>query len=242
MKFKNWLQKIEESKFRPKNIDVGNLAIGRIGPMGTFGQTDSPSIGSRAVSGLLGGIGKSLRQELGSLGAEAPYNLLPPVEWKENFIDGISLPLQLPYINGKEVPGIKVSRSASYGADRTTLVNVMTFFQGKNPFEDPRVRKPNELAEDNNKFDLVNLQEKNELSIFIAKKFTLALAKLIMMHKNFDKTKFYDFENPKVTQYIKNNQLVCVFTYQKLKNLPKDVEQEDYTGTENPEETKEENK
>jgi hypothetical protein len=237
MEFKNWLQKIEEAKFRPKNIDIGNLAIGRIGPMGTFGQTDSPSLASRAASGLLSGIGKSLRQELGSLGADAPYNLLPPVEWKETFIDGISLPLQLPYIGGKEVPGIKVSKSASYGSDRTTLINVMNFFQGNNPLQDPRVRKTNELSKDDNKFDLANLE--NELNVFVAKKFTLSLAKLVMMHKNYDKTRYYDFENPKVTQYIKNNQLVCVFTYQKIKNLPSDVDQNDYTGTEDPREKEE---
>lgn len=239
MEFKNWLAKIEEAKFRPKDIDIGNLAIGRIGPMGTFGQTDSPSLASRAASGLLSGIGKSLRQELGSLGAEAPYNLLPPIQWKETFIDGISLPLQLPSMGNKEVPGIKVSKSASYGSDRTTLINAMNFFQGKNPLQDPRVRKTNELSQDDSKFDLANLE--NELSVFVAKKFTLALAKLAMMHKNYEKTKYYDFENPKVTQYIKGNQLVCVFTYQKIKNLPRDMDQEDYTGAENPQD-KEENK
>ena len=58
MEFKEWL-KNEVAKARPKNIDISNLAIGRIGPMGTFGQETGQSVPSWATASTLGSMGKS---------------------------------------------------------------------------------------------------------------------------------------------------------------------------------------
>jgi hypothetical protein len=231
MNFKEWLIKNEVAKARPKNIDISNLAIGRIGPMGTYGQDDIPSIPAWATASGLGAIGQSMRQEIGSLGSDAAARLLPLASLKDIHREGMELPLQIPVIDGKEM--FSVARSS----EKLVMSKILASIRG-NPLENNNIRKTNETNPNMpGKFELVNQSDKDQGKVQSAKIFTEGLIKVIILYK-MTNTKtvtgsplstVYDVQNPQVaSRYYRNNHLGLVLNYTKLKNVSGDQEN-DYT-------------
>ena len=237
MEFKKWLQN-EVAKARPKNIDIGNLAIGRIGPMGTFGQDTRQSIPAWAAASAFGAMGKSLRQELGSLGLDPAHNLLPLSSLKDTHKEGMELPLQIPTIYGQKNPMFNVARSSDKLVLSAIVANIKV-----NPLESPLVRKPKETKpEMQGKFELVSYKDEDQGKVELAKKFTEGLIKIILLYKlTYDLytvtkvplARIYDVQNPQVASkyYTPDNQLGLVLSYKRLQNVPDDVDN-DYTAQE----------
>lgn len=237
MEFKEWL-KNEVAKARPKNIDISNLAIGRIGPMGTFGQETGQSIPAWATASTLGSMGKSLRQKLGSLGSDPAHQLLPLASLKDVYRDGMELPLQIPVLNGKEI--FTIARSSDKLVFSSILSNLKSPTGSTNPAENTNVRKFGEInPEMPGKFELVNQTDQDQGKVEKAKKFTEGLIKVMMLYKMMSmKTKMgksladiYDINNPQVSsRYYKNNHLGIMLSYKRLEYSP-EGEENDYTQT-----------
>lgn len=235
MNFKSWLIKNEVAKARPKSIDVSNLAIGRIGPMGTYGQEDIPSIPAWATASALGAMGKSMRQELGSLGTEPAARLLPLASLTDVYRKGMELPLQIPFVNGKEE--FNIARSS----DKLVISTIFAKIKNGNPLIDGRVRKPREINTNMpGKFELVANDDKDQNKVDLAKKFTEGLIKVMLMYEMIESrtttgislNKIYDIENPQVvSKYFSNKySLAIILSYNKLQNAMTDAEN-DYTAT-----------
>jgi|688.fasta_scaffold254350_4 hypothetical protein len=233
MNFKEWL-KTEVVKARPKNIDISNLAIGRIGPAGTFGQDDPQSTASWAAASTLGALGQGIRMGLGSLGQDAHHRLIPLSMLKDVYRDGMELPLQIPSLDGQQYE-FNIARSS----DKLVISSILQNIKG-NPIENPKVRKPKETnPEMPNKFQLVDPDDKDQGKVEIAKKFTEGLIKVIIMYKLMQQKtvtgtplyKIYDVQNPKVvSKFYNNKHLAMVLAYNKLQNVSDDMGN-DYTET-----------
>lgn len=237
MEFKEWFLKNEVAKARPRNIDISNLAIGRIGPMGTFGQDTGQSIPAWATASALGSMGKSLRKSLGSLGSEPAHQLLPLAMLKDIYRDGMELPLQIPIIDNGTDMVFNIARSS----DKLVVASIMSNING-DPLQDPRVRKFGETnPEMRGKFQLVNPNDENQSKVDIAKRFTEGLIKVILLYKmNNTKTatgqplsNLYDVQNPQVSAkyFSRNSHLAVMLSYKRLANVPDETDN-DYTAKE----------
>lgn len=106
LEFKNWLNLLEAAslsgKLRSGSQDISNISLGKLGPYGTFGQvSDEPPVKSlvkQGVSAVLSGIGQSVKKKL------SPTEMLPHLadlaQFPDSLLEGITLPLQSPTING----------------------------------------------------------------------------------------------------------------------------------------------
>ena len=104
--FKNWLNLTEAAslsgRLRSGSQDISNISLGKLGPYGTFGQVSNEPPAKRLVkqgiSAVLSGIGQSVKKKL------SPTEMLPHLadlaQFPDSLIEGITLPLQSPTING----------------------------------------------------------------------------------------------------------------------------------------------
>lgn len=235
MNFKKWLIKNEVAKARPKNIDISNLAIGRIGPMGTYGQEDVPSIPAWATASAMGAVGQSVRQELGSLGSDAAARLLPLASLKDVHREGMELPLQIPVLDGNQI--FNVARSS----DKLVIASILANIKG-DPLENNNVRKQNETNPNMpGKFELVSQSDQDQGKVDIAKKFTEGLIKVSVLYKMMNtKTvtgvplaNIYDVRNPQVVSryFSRKDHLALILSFNKLTHAA-GGEENDYTATE----------
>lgn len=205
MKFKEWL-KITEAKggrMRAKSTDISNLAIGKIGPYGTFGSKDAPGLAQTAVGHLVGGFSSSLKDELGPIDT-FPHILpldLKGSEW--GLITNWTMPLQAPSINNQLLPNAKLPESHN---QITNIKYVRSFVP--DPMNDLRVRK--DFSQKSGAFDLyteeLESQSQRQITKFLSENFTIALAAITVSNeikKQKDATSVgnrYDIENPTVSK------------------------------------------
>lgn len=201
MKFKNWLQINEAGlarRSRRSGPDIFNIGQGKSGPSGTFGQIDYNPVKTtvkRGVAGVMSGIGKAVSKRVSPVDTQP--TLVDPISlFKNEFIKSVTLPLQLPYINGEEV--ITFSKTS----DRNAMLKIK---DQTNNGKDSRIRRINGSMIDlgPGKFDLYqedihgDQEEDQEInsSYQKAKRFTIALCKIIA-YSDLEKQKdFIDLDN-----------------------------------------------
>lgn len=207
MKFKNWLQINEAGlagRLRNSSPDISNVSLGKLGPYGTFGQVDQNPLKTtfkRGVSGVLSGIGKAISKRVSPVDIQP--TLVDPISiFGDEFIKSVTLPLQLPYINGEEV--ITFAKSS----DRQAMIKIA---DQTNNGKDSRIRTINsgiidlgpgkfdlyqEDIHGSNQDDSEDQEEGQEINSYQkAKRFTTALCKIIS-YSNLEKQKdFIDLDN-----------------------------------------------
>jgi hypothetical protein len=207
MKFKNWLQINEAGlagRLRSSGPDISNIGQGKLGPYGTFGQVDDDPLKTtlkRGIAGVMSGIGKAVSKRVSPVDIQP--TLVDPISiFKNEFIKIVTLPLQLPYINGEEVitfaktsdrnAMIKIADQTNNGKDsRIRRINggIIDLGLGKFDLYQEDIHGTNQEPEDQEKED----QEIN--SYQKAKRFTTALCKIIA-YSDLEKQKdFIDLDN-----------------------------------------------
>jgi hypothetical protein len=215
MKFKEWLNILEASSGRKRSgsADVSNIAIGKIGPYGTFGGKDAPGLAQTAVGHVVGGLSSSLKDELGPI--ETFPHILPLDigfnETKDGYMADARIPLQVPSINGQLWMNTRLADRTRQKANIEKIRKIMP-----DPENDQRVRK--DFSQVSGGFDLYteNLEGKIKIAsssyedfsgnsssvLFLAERFSTALAAIMvsnvmMKEKNYMYLKNkYDVEFP----------------------------------------------
>lgn len=218
MKFKKWLKLREAASGRSRraSTDLTNLAIGKIGPYGTFGAPQSPSITQQALGHLVGGVGSRMNKLLGPVEA-FPHlvNLKLNIRKDAIYVD-YQLPLQLPYLETPQGELVPFIQSKNFTNDQVRNIRyVRSKLLNQDPRQDPRIRKnkadgsgdfdpdPNKLLVYNEKNDeKVEALKTGSTAKQIAEYFTMALAAVIVSNdlisqfRQTGENKQYDIDNP----------------------------------------------
>jgi hypothetical protein len=219
MKFKNWLQKIEEAsggqRFRPSG---GSGAVSdtssQTGITGIFGRPGTTLSTDKIVPGVLGASGKSLEGSMRRKGLEqVPSAHIDnmPTSGAERVIQ-FSLPLQSPILNGNPVLNIG---SGSYSS--SIMINVENVV--KKPETDPRVRLNGQLnPNDSSKFQLYTINDDGIAEYQRALNFTKALMHIMAINE-MEKLRLtrYNLQKPEIKERTiekdKHYDLICVFSF-----------------------------
>ncbi len=204
MKFKNWLQINEAGlagRLRSSGPDISNIGQGKLGPYGTFGQVDDDPLKTtlkRGVAGVMSGIGKAVNKRVSPVDIQP--TLVDPISiFKNEFIKSVTLPLQLPYINGEEVitfsktsdrnAMLKIADQTNNGKDsriRRIIGTMIDLGPGKFDLYQGDIHGTNQEPEDQEEDQEINSSYQK------AKRFTIALCKIIA-YSDLEKQK--DFIN-----------------------------------------------
>ena len=220
MKFKNWLQKIEEAsgsqRFRPSG---GSGAVSdtssQTGITGIFGRPGTTLPTDKIVPGLLGAAGQSFQSSMRRKGLDqvpsAHIDRMPD-SGAERIIQ-FSLPLQSPKINGNSILNIG---SGSYTS--SVMLNVANVV--KEPEADSRVRLNGQINpnDDRTKFELYQIK-KNEISEYQrALNFTKAIMHIMAINE-MEKLRLnrYNLQKPEIKERTVEKDthydLICVFSF-----------------------------
>jgi hypothetical protein len=222
MRFKEWLEKIDESAPRTQNAPSPFTAAANAASRFGSGATQlaiSADLDNATVAGLAGGVGSAINRNLQRMGhniAQTP-RIEPFPRDKKPLIEHGSLPLQLPIIDGRPVLG----QSFTYGK---AGVRSLRGLVSDRSYEDGKIRKVGEDLDEiapPGKFELYQRIENREDAIRsyqTAVNFTQALIHVIIRDKmqNVDKLKNkYDVDSMKLesTQTNENNTITCVFSF-----------------------------
>jgi len=233
-KFNEWLENKQQqlNEAGPARLrtryqapsELSNVGIGRIGPLGTFGQERGQGDVERAIGGVMGALGQAIQKDL--VKPTAISRLEVPLIYKR-LTEGVpleiymKLPLQVPVVgDDPNAEPIMVTSVSSTGLN-TNLKNIRK--EIGNPLNDKRIRKEGETSPSRNKFSYVSpeMARENPSIYYQALAFTKALIieVITLQHKNLEE--YFDFNNPKIVkQSISENELDIGIRLKPLKPLP----------------------
>ncbi len=235
--FNEWLksrqeQQLNEAAARLRTryqapSELSNVGIGRIGPLGTFGQDTSPGDVERAIGGVMGALGQAIQKDL--VKPTAVSRLEVPLIYKR-LTEGVpleiymKLPLQVPVVGNnphKESDYIVPVSTASsgYGTNKKHLRSGNKI----DILNDKRIRKEGETEESDTKFAHVTreMERENSGTYDRAMAFTTALIIEVIKMQHTNLEKYFDFEKPKiVSRSVQGGELDLGIQLKPIKPLP----------------------
>lgn len=224
MKFKEWLNKIEEANTKntagPGSNTDRSALYGLSAQYGHRG-TQVPiswGIDNKATASLVAGIGGGIGAELNKSGFNlaAPPSITKFPEMTSKLVRNYSLPLQLPYEEGSDRPVVNTSNST-----KSLFMKLGQIIQDKDPLQDPRVRQLNDSGRESGKFKLPNMNDYTQIEQ--AKAFTRGLIHMVIANQLFAEGMMgrYDLQNPTVeAEGIRDGVFICAMSFKRLKDLP----------------------
>lgn len=238
LKDKNLLEASPSGKMRASSGDLTNISIGALGPYKTFGHSDKPGVFQTAAASAVGGIGDSIRKELGPM--EAPARLLDPdlsIFKKDNMVQDEMI-LQLPIAAEGEDLGLPERwNPISAWNKRLTFRNVQQVVP--DPLQDQRIFNIGDTSSFGKFLPYTEETEKQEaifkMSFYqAAVEFTTALSKIrlynMLDQKTSDNIKdVIDLENPtllkqQVLNFGNYYKLISLFKYERKKTASGDAD------------------
>ena len=230
MKFREWLDKIEEAGGNVKQVAGSGSNTDRSALYGLSAQyghrgTQLPislGLNNKATASLIAGIGSGIGASLDSSGfsATAPPNITPFPTTKNQLVRHYSLPLQLPYEEGEDRPITKVSNS-SY---KSLFMRLGQIIQDRDPLKDPRVRQ---AGDDGSEGGKVRLPNKNDYAEMLqAKEFTRGLIHMVIANQLFEEGMMskYDLQNPAVeAEGTREGMFICALSFKRLNDIPDNI-------------------
>jgi len=229
MKFREWLDKIEEAGGGTKFTASSSSNTDRSALYGLSAQyghrgTQVPiswGLNNKGTASLIAGIGSGIGASLDSSGFSAtpPPNITPFPNMKEHLVRSYSLPLQLPYEEGEDRP--IVNTSISY---KNLFMKLGQIIQDRDPKKDPRVRQAGDNGSERGKFKLPNANDYTE--ILRAKEFTRGLIHMVIANQLFEEGMMgkYDLQNPTVeNEGERNGMWICALSFKRLNNIPDNI-------------------
>ena len=234
--FNEWLKSRQEQQLNeagPARLrtryqapsELSNVGIGRIGPLGTFGQDSSPGDVERAIGGVMGALGQAIQKDL--VKPTAVSRLEVPLIYKR-LTEGVpleiymKLPLQVPVVGNdpnKDDYAMTISTSSSgYGTNKKNIRDKI-----KDVLNDKRIRKEGETKESDTKFAHVTreMEQENAATYDRAVAFTTALIIEVIKMQHTNLEKYFDFEKPKiVSRNIQGDELDIGIQLKPKKPLP----------------------
>jgi hypothetical protein len=225
MRFKEWLDKIEEAggvKMTPgpgSNTDRSALygLSAQYGHRGTQVPL-SWGIDNKGTASLIAGVGGGIGAELNKSGftVTAPPNLTKFPERNSKMVRNYSLPLQLPYLEGEDRPVVNTSNST-----RNLFIKLGQVIQDKDPTKDSRVRQMDGGGNEQGKFKLPDMSDYTQIEQ--AKVFTRGLIHMVIANQLFAEGMMdkYDLQSPTVeAEGIRDGILICAISFKRLKDIP----------------------
>jgi len=232
--FNEWLksrqeQQLNEAAARLRTryqapSELSNVGIGRIGPLGTFGQETSPGDVERAIGGVMGALGQAIQKDL--VKPTAVSRLEVPLIYKR-LTEGVpleiymKLPLQVPVVGNdpnRDDYIMPVSTASSgYGTNKKNMRDKIDVLSDK------RIRKEGETKESDTKFAHVTreMERDNAATYDKAVAFTTALIIEVIKMQHTNLETYFDFEKPKiVSRSVQGDELDVGIQLKPKKPLP----------------------
>lgn len=233
--FNEWLKSRQEQQLNeagPARLrtryqspsELSNVGIGRIGPLGTFGQETSPGDVERAIGGVMGALGQAIQKDL--VKPTAVSRLEVPLIYKR-LTEGVpleiymKLPLQVPVVGNdpnRDDYIMPVSTASSgYGTNKKNMRDKIDVLSDK------RIRKEGETKESDTKFAHVTreMERDNAATYDKAVAFTTALIIEVIKMQHTNLEEYFDFEKPKiVSRNIQGDELDLGIQLKPKKPLP----------------------
>jgi hypothetical protein len=228
MRFKEWLDKIEEAGNTKMTAGPGSNTdrSALYGLSAQYGHrgTQVPiswGIDNKGTASLIAGIGGGVGSALDRSGftVTPPPSLTKFPEIKGKLVRNYSLPLQLPYVEGEDRPIVNTSNST-----RNLFIKLGKVIQDKDPLKDPRVRRVGESGREPGKFKIPDPGDYTQ--IIQAKDFTRGLVHMVVANQLFGEGMMnkYDLQNPTVeVEDVKDGIFICAMSFKKLKDIPDNI-------------------
>lgn len=227
MKFKEWLGKIEEAM--TKNIAGPGSNTDRSALYGLSAQyghrgTQTPisfGLNNKAMASLIAGVGSGVGSALDRSGftVTPPPSLTPFPTTQKKLVRNYSLPLQLPYEEGEEMPIVNTSNST-----RNLFMKLGQVIVDKDPLKDARVRKLDDAGDAKGSFRLPDMNDYAQIEQ--AKVFTRGLIHMVIANQLFEEGMMnkYDLQNPNVeAEGVRDGILICALSFNRLKDIPDNI-------------------
>lgn len=229
MRFKEWLENIEESRGTVKHTPGPSSNTDRSALYGLSAQyghrgTQVPlswGIDNKGTASLIAGVGAGIGSALNRRGftVTAPPSLTKFPEIRSKLVRNYSLPLQLPYIEGSDKPVVNTSNSP-----KNLFIKLGQIIEDKDPLKDPRVRKMGESGSEPGKFKLPDFGDYTQREQ--AKDFTRGLIHMVIANQLFaegmmDKYDLQSYEQK--VEGVRDGVLICALTFKKLNDMPDDI-------------------
>lgn len=236
MNFKKWLTISETGTTRVRPSNASNVDRSALyGLAAQYGHRGtqlpiSKGVDNKAVASVLAGIGSAIgkeQEESGFVSAPPPQMVELP-SGSRVYLDKGYMPLQIPFVDGAYLPGLHPDNSnSSEGTDITKKV----YNHIKFPDQDQRVRTMNDPSDQkiSGKFlSPSTLRGNSQINTYgLAKNFTRALIKISLINKMMKEGlhEKYNVLKAKLEQeYIHDDSLVCVFSFEPIKTVAQDIE------------------
>jgi hypothetical protein len=229
MKFREWLDKIEEAGGGTKFTASSSSNTDRSALYGLSAQyghrgTQVPiswGLNNKGTASLIAGIGSGIGASLDSSGFSAtpPPNITPFPNMKEQLVRNYSLPLQLPYLEGSDRPVVNTSNSR-----RSLFLKLGQIIQDKDPLKDPRARKMGDSGNEAGKFKTPDPSDYTQIEQ--AKDFTRGLVHMVIANKLFEEGMInkYDLQNPSVeAEDVRDGIFICAMSFKRLNDIPDNI-------------------
>lgn len=211
IKFNEWLENRQQQQLNeagPARLrtryqapsELSNVGIGRIGPLGTFGQETGQGNVERGIGGVLGALGQAIQKDLVKPTAvsrqEAPLILKRLAEGVPLEIY-MKLPLQLPKLPDN-TEYMKVSPTSGQAGVNTNIKNIRDNIG--NVLSDKRIRRENDIKDDGKKFVHISREmiESDPSAYQYAVAFTTALIIEVIIKQHTNLEEYFDFKKPKI--------------------------------------------
>lgn len=234
MKFKEWLDKIEEvatTKVRPTNLSNVDRS-GLYGLAAQYGHSStqlpiSKGFDNKAVASVVAGVGSGIGRELEKSGRvfTAPPNIVKFPDLNQEMVMNGTLPLQIPVYKDEYGKRYEIFSSKNYSGNMFS--KVLPFV--KDPANDPRVRQIGDDPVTPGKF--LSPRAKNVEEMEWAKSFTRTLIHIMiantMVQKGLDSK--YDLRKAKLEiEEEESGNLICVYSFEPKTKAPDRLKNGDF--------------
>jgi hypothetical protein len=228
MRFKEWLNKIEEAGGVKHTAGPGSNTdrSALYGLSAQYGHrgTQVPlswGIDNKGSASLIAGVGSGVGSALDRSGftVTPPPSLTKFPEIRSKLVRNYSLPLQLPYLEGSDRPVVNTSNSR-----RSLFLKLGQIIQDKDPLKDPRVMKMGDSGNEAGKFKIPDPSDYTQIGQ--AKDFTRGLVHMVIANKLFEEGMInkYDLQNPSVeAEDVRDGVFICAMSFKKLKDIPDNI-------------------
>jgi len=234
MKFKQWLDKIEEAsatKVRPSNIsNVDRSALYGLAAQYGHSSTQLPiskGFDNKAVSSVIAGVGSGIGNELTKSGRvfTPPGNLVKFPDLNKEMVMHGTLPLQKPLYKDSSGKMVRIFNSNNYSENMFS--KVLPFVP--DPANDPRVKKLGDDPATPGKF--LSPSAKNIEETEWAKSFTRALILIMIVNDMTQKGLDSKYDLRKAEKKIEEEEsgnLICVYSFKPKTKVPDRLKDGDF--------------
>jgi hypothetical protein len=222
MKFREWLGKIEENT---KNVATSASNTDRSALYGLSAQyghrgTQTPigwGLNNKATASLIAGVGSGVGSALDRSGftVTAPPSITPFPTTNKKLVRHYSLPLQLPYEEGEDMPIVNMSYST-----KNLFIKLGRLIRERDPKKDARVRQAGDNGDETGKFRLPNMNDYTQIEQ--AKYFTRGLIHMVIANQLFEEGMMnkYDLQSPSIeNEGVRDGMFICALSFKKLNDI-----------------------